>query len=59
MELDEFEKEKEALNPELTDCNSKLLNLKEKEKKWEVDTKLIKENKKELKAKLAAKEKEL
>ena len=34
-ELTEFEKEKEALNIELTDCKSNLLNIEEKEKQWE------------------------
>ena len=32
LELTEFEKEKEALNIELTDCKSKLLKLEEKKK---------------------------
>ena len=35
------------------------MKLEEKEKQWEVDTKLLKEREKELKAKLEAKEKEL
>ena len=34
-ELTEFEKEKEALNAELTNCKAKLLKLEEKEKQWE------------------------
>ena len=58
-ELVEFEKENETLNTELTDCKAKMLNLKEKERQWEVDTKLLKESEKELKATLATKEKEL
>ena len=56
-ELAEFEKEKETLNTELTDCKAKLLKLKEKERQWEVDTKLLKERKKELKAMLAQRKK--
>ena len=45
-ELVEFEKEKETLNTKLTDCKAKLLELKEKERKWELDTKLLKESEK-------------
>ena len=56
-ELAEFEKEKETLKDELIDCKAKLLKLEEKERQWEVDTKLLKESEKELKAKLVAKEK--
>ena len=55
----EFEKEKEALNIELTDCKSKLLKLEEKEKQWEKDANLLVENEKDLKAKLDIKENEL
>ena len=58
-ELGEFEKERETLNIELTDCKAKLLKLEEKEKQWEMDAKLLKESEKQLKAKLAEKEKEL
>ena len=45
-ELAEFKKEKETLNTKLTDCKSKLLKLEEKERQWEVDTKLLKEREK-------------
>ena len=45
-ELVEFEKEKETLNTELTDCKAKLLKLEEKERQWEVGTKLLKESEK-------------
>ena len=58
-ELTEFEKEKEALNTELIYCKSKLLKLEEKEKHWEKDANLLIENEKDLKSKLAAKEKEI
>ena len=58
-DLVEFEKEKETLNTELTDWKAKLLKLEEKEKQWEVDTKVLKESEKEFKATLATKEKEL
>ena len=58
-ELTEFEKEKEALNIELADYKAKLLNFEEKEKKWDKDAKLMVESEKDLKAKLAAKEREL
>ena len=58
-ELTKFEKEKEVLNIELTDCKSKLLKLEEKEKQWEKYAKLLVESEKDLKAKLVAKEKEL
>ena len=57
--MTELEKEKEALNIELVDCKAKLLKLEEKEKHWEKDVKLLIESEKDLKAKLAAKEKEL
>ena len=46
VELVEFEKGKETLNTELTDCKAKLLKLKENERQWEVDTKLLKESEK-------------
>ena len=42
VELIEFEKEKEALNTELTDCKAKLLKLEEKEKQWEKEAKPLK-----------------
>ena len=58
-ELTEFEKEKEALNTELIDCKSRLLNLEEKEKHWKRDSNILIENQKDLKAKLEEKEKEL
>ena len=58
-ELPEFEKEKEALNTELTYCKSKLLKFAEKENKWEKDANILVENEKDLKAKMATKEKEL
>ena len=58
-ELAKFQKEKETLNTELTDCKAKLLKLEEKERQWEVDTKPLKEREKELKATLAIKEKEI
>ena len=58
-ELTEIEKEKEALNTELIDCKDKLLKFEEKEKDWEKDAKILIENEKDLKAKLATKEKEL
>ena len=58
-ELAEFKKEKETLNTDLTDCKARLLKLEEKQRHWEVDTKLLKESKKQLKAKLAARKKEL
>ena len=45
-ELVEFNKEKETLNTELTDCKDKLLKLEEKERQGEVDTKLLKESEK-------------
>ena len=56
-ELTEFEKEKEALSTELSDCKAKLLKLEEKEKEWGRDSKLLIENEKDLKAKLETKEK--
>ena len=59
IDLTEFEKEKEALNTELTDCKAKLLKLEEKEKQWEKEVKLLKENEEHLKVKLSAKEREL
>ena len=36
-ELVHFEREKETLNAELTDCKGKLLKLEEKERQWETD----------------------
>ena len=57
-ELTEFQKEKEALNIELTNCKAKLLKLEEKEKQWEKYAKLLVESEKDLKAKMEAKEKE-
>ena len=57
--MTDFEKEKDALSIELTDCKSKLLKLEEKEKHWERDAKILIENEKDLKTKLAAREKEL
>ena len=58
-ELTKFEKEKEALNTELTNFKDKLLKLEEKQKQWEKEAKLLKESEEDLKAKLAAKGKEL
>ena len=58
-ELTEFEKEKEALNTELIDCKAKQLKLKEKQKHQARDAKILIENEKDLKTKLAAREKEL
>ena len=55
----DFEKEKEKLNAELTDCKSKLLKLGEKEKQWEADFHLLKKSEAELKSKLETKETEL
>ena len=47
-ELTNFEKEKEALNTELTDFKAKILKLEEKEKQWEVDAKILIEREKDL-----------
>ena len=58
-ELDDFEKEKEALNSRLTDSQAKLLKLEEKGRKREEDIQLLRNSKAELKARLAAKESEL
>ena len=58
-ELTDFEKEKEALSTELIDFKSKLLKLEEQEKHCERGAKLLIENEKDLKTKLAAREKEL
>ena len=58
-ELTEFEKEKEALNTELTNCKAKLLKVREKEKQLEKEAKLLNESEEDLKARLAAKENEL
>ena len=55
--MTEFEKEKEALSTGLIDCKAKLLKLKEKEKHWERDAKILIENEKDLKTKLAGREK--
>ena len=44
-ELDDFEKEKDKLNVELTECKGKLLKLGEKEKQWEADFQLLKKSK--------------
>ena len=57
--LTEFEKEKEALNTKLADSKAKILKLKKKEIQWEKESKLLKENEKDLKVNLVAKEKEL
>ena len=43
----------------LTNCKSKILKLEEKEKQWEKEAKLLKESEKDLKSRLATKEKEL
>ena len=58
-ELDEFKKEKEALNSRLTDSQAKLLNLEEKGRKWEADIQPLRNSEAELKARLIAKESEL
>ena len=58
-ELIDFEKEKEALTAELTDCKEKLLKFEEKEKTWEKDIRLRVENENILKSKQAKLEKEL
>ena len=55
----DFEREKETLNTELTDCKYKLLKLKEKERQWEADIHLLKKSDAELKRRLAMEEKEL
>ena len=57
--MDDFEKGKEKLNAELTDCKAKLLKLGEKEKQWEADFHLLKKSETEFKSKLETKEKEL
>ena len=57
--MTEFEKEREDLNTELTDCKAILLKLKEKEIQWEKETNLLKESEDVMKVKLATKEKEL
>ena len=57
--MDEFKKEKEALNFELADSQAKLLSLEEKERKWEADVQLLRNSKIELNVRLAAKESEL
>ena len=41
-ELADFEREKEALNAELTDCKAKLLKLEEKGRHWEENIQLLK-----------------
>ena len=58
-ELADFEREKETLNIELTDCKAKLLKLEEKERQWEANIQLLKKSDAELKTILAMKEKEL
>ena len=58
-ELADFEREKEALNSELTDCKAKLLKLEEKGRQWEADIQLLRNSEAELKARLAMKESEL
>ena len=58
-ELADFEREKEALNSELTDCKAKLLNLEEKGRQWEIDIQLLRNSEAELKARLEIKENEL
>ena len=50
-ELTDFEKEKEDLNGELTDCKAKILKFTEKEKQWQRDMSLVVESEKTLKAK--------
>ena len=58
-ELIEFEKEREALNTELTNYKAILLKLEEKKRQWDKENKLLKESEEDLKVKLPAKEKEL
>ena len=58
-ELVEFEREKETLNAELTNCKAKLLKLEEKERQWEAYIQLLKKSDAELKTRLAMREKEL
>ena len=55
----DFEREKETLNTELTECKAKLLNLEENKRQWETDIQILKKSNAELKAILAMKEKEL
>ena len=55
----DFEKEKETLNAELTECKAKLLKLEEKERQWGADIQLLKKSEVELKSILAIKEREL
>ena len=54
-QLVDFEKEKETLNVDLTDCKAKLLKLEKKERKWEVDIHILKKSGTELKVTLAIK----
>ena len=58
-ELADFEKEKETLKADLTDCKAKLLKLEEKERRWGADIQLLKKSEAELKSILAIKEREL
>ena len=58
-ELADFEREKEVLNSELTDCKAKLLKLEEKWRQWEASIQLLKDSEAELKTRLAMKENEL
>ena len=58
-ELADFEREKEVLNSELTDCKAKLLKLEEKGRQWEASIQLLKDSEAELKTRLAVKENEL
>ena len=55
----EFEKEKEYLTTELTDCKERLLKFEENEKQREKDARLWAENENALKTKQAELEKEL
>ena len=57
--MDEFEKEKEALNSRITDSQDKLLKLEEKGRQWEADIHLPRNSEAKLKARLTAKESKL
>ena len=50
--MTKFEKEREDLYTELTDCKARLLKLEEKERQWEKENKLLKESEEGLKVKL-------
>ena len=58
-ELDDFEREKEVLKSELTNCKAKLPKLEEKGRQWEASIQLLKDSEVELKTILEMKENEL